>query len=144
MRQDEESALLGSHISTVEGRGNGTLDPAQKAMIRSHSIPGELHGLHAPDPVAADILRKEPEQEVYVRLQVSPVGKTISCLCGILVYISHCNILLKGQVLQMWFRNFREDVMIQNACFCFLFGVRCPVIGGGGGVPHDAGVLEVA
>lgn len=42
-------------------------------MSRSHSIPGELHGIHAPDPVAADILRKEPEQESYVRLQIGPI-----------------------------------------------------------------------
>ncbi|KAG0503249.1 hypothetical protein HPP92_003321 [Vanilla planifolia] len=40
-------------------------------MIRSHSISGDLHGVQ-PDPVAADILRKEPEQETFVRLKISP------------------------------------------------------------------------
>ncbi|XP_020522307.1 AMP deaminase [Amborella trichopoda] len=40
-------------------------------MIRSHSVSGDLHGVQ-PDPVAADILRKEPEQETFVRLKISP------------------------------------------------------------------------
>jgi AMP deaminase len=39
-------------------------------MIRTHSIAGDLHH----DPVAADILRKEPEQETYVKLNVTPLG----------------------------------------------------------------------
>lgn len=42
-------------------------------MIRSHSISGDLHGVQ-PDPIAADILRKEPEQETFVRLRISPRG----------------------------------------------------------------------
>lgn len=42
-------------------------------MIRSHSVSGDLHGVQ-PDPVAADILRKEPEQETFVRLRISPSG----------------------------------------------------------------------
>ncbi|XP_059668010.1 AMP deaminase [Cornus florida] len=41
------------------------------SMIRSHSVSGDLHGVQ-PDPVAADILRKEPEQETFVRLKISP------------------------------------------------------------------------
>ena len=44
------------------------------SLIRSHSIAGDLHGIHAPDPVAADILRKEPEQETYVKLNIDPIG----------------------------------------------------------------------
>lgn len=43
------------------------------SMIRSHSISGDLHGVQ-PDPIAADILRKEPEQETFVRLKISPSG----------------------------------------------------------------------
>jgi hypothetical protein len=43
-------------------------------LRRTHSIPGDIHGMHAPDPVAADILRKEPEQETFVRLSVTPIG----------------------------------------------------------------------
>nr|BAD94943.1 AMP deaminase like protein [Arabidopsis thaliana] len=42
---------------------------AASSMIRSHSVSGDLHGVQ-PDPIAADILRKEPEQETFVRLNV--------------------------------------------------------------------------
>ncbi|KAL6519472.1 hypothetical protein OROGR_018792 [Orobanche gracilis] len=45
--------------------------PVAASMIRSHSVSGDLHGVQ-PDPVAADILRKEPEQESFVRLRISP------------------------------------------------------------------------
>ncbi|KAJ7950002.1 AMP deaminase [Quillaja saponaria] len=41
------------------------------SMIRSHSVSGDLHGVQ-PDPIAADILRKEPEQETFARLIISP------------------------------------------------------------------------
>nr|GEW10901.1 AMP deaminase [Tanacetum cinerariifolium] len=44
---------------------------AAAALIRSHSVSGDLHGVQ-PDPVAADILRKEPEQETFVRLRITP------------------------------------------------------------------------
>lgn len=53
---------------------NGEQMPvAASTMIRSHSVSGDLHGVQ-PDPVAADILRKEPEQETFVRLKISPTG----------------------------------------------------------------------
>ncbi|PSS09821.1 AMP deaminase [Actinidia chinensis var. chinensis] len=41
------------------------------SMIHSHSVSGDLHGVQ-PDPVAADILRKEPEHETFVRLNITP------------------------------------------------------------------------
>ncbi|XP_052172914.1 AMP deaminase-like isoform X2 [Diospyros lotus] len=44
---------------------------AASSMIRTHSVAGDLHGV-PPDPVAADILRKEPEDETFVRLNISP------------------------------------------------------------------------
>ncbi|KAG8377040.1 hypothetical protein BUALT_Bualt09G0126700 [Buddleja alternifolia] len=44
---------------------------ATSSMVRSHSVSGDLHGVQ-PDPVAADILRKEPEQESFVQLRISP------------------------------------------------------------------------
>lgn len=47
------------------------------SMIRSHSISGDLHGVQ-PDPIAADILRKEPEQEIFARLRITPMG--MNCL----------------------------------------------------------------
>ncbi|PRQ42902.1 putative hydrolase [Rosa chinensis] len=44
---------------------------AASSMIRSHSVSGDLHGVQ-PDPIAADILRKEPEQETFARLKITP------------------------------------------------------------------------
>ena len=58
---------------------NGDNKPLPSAsMIRSHSVSGDLHGVQ-PDPVAADILRKEHEQETFVRMKISPSGMTL-CL----------------------------------------------------------------
>lgn len=48
-------------------------EPVASSMIRSHSVSGDLHGVQ-PDPITADILRKEPEHETFVRLRVSPAG----------------------------------------------------------------------
>ncbi|KAK7286918.1 hypothetical protein RJT34_22279 [Clitoria ternatea] len=45
---------------------------AASSMIRSHSVSGDLHGVQ-PDPIAADILRKEPEQETFTRLKITPI-----------------------------------------------------------------------
>uniref|UniRef100_A0A5B7A1W5 AMP deaminase n=1 Tax=Davidia involucrata TaxID=16924 RepID=A0A5B7A1W5_DAVIN len=62
------NANLPEHINA-----NGEQMPiATSSMIRSHSVSGDLHGVQ-PDPVAADILRKEPEQETFVRLKIAPI-----------------------------------------------------------------------
>ncbi|XP_027334826.1 AMP deaminase [Abrus precatorius] len=45
---------------------------AASSMIRSHSVSGDLHGVQ-PDPIAADILRKGPEQETFTRLNITPI-----------------------------------------------------------------------
>ncbi|XP_010558373.1 PREDICTED: AMP deaminase-like [Tarenaya hassleriana] len=53
--------------------GNGEqIGMASANIIRSHSVSRDLHGVQA-DPIAADILRKEPEQETFVRLNISPM-----------------------------------------------------------------------
>ncbi|GLJ38699.1 hypothetical protein SUGI_0788790 [Cryptomeria japonica] len=53
---------------------NGEQNPkAASSIIKSHSVSGDLHGIHATDPVAANILRKEPEQETFVRLNITPM-----------------------------------------------------------------------
>lgn len=53
---------------------NGESQPlAATSMIRSHSVSGDLHGVQ-PDPVAADILRREPEHESFIKLKISPNG----------------------------------------------------------------------
>lgn len=46
------------------------------SMIQSHSVSGNLHVVQ-PDPIAADILRKEPEQETFVRLKINPNGRSL-------------------------------------------------------------------
>ncbi|KAL5550505.1 hypothetical protein UlMin_000681 [Ulmus minor] len=55
----------------ITNSGNGEQLPIPASMIRSHSVSGDLHGVHA-DPIAADILRKEPEQETFARLKITP------------------------------------------------------------------------
>jgi hypothetical protein len=42
-------------------------------MIRSHSATGSLHGVQL-NPIAADILRKEPEHETFSRINITAVG----------------------------------------------------------------------
>ncbi|KAK7339907.1 hypothetical protein VNO77_20593 [Canavalia gladiata] len=59
---------LPDHVNT-----NGEQMPiAASSMIRSHSVSGDLHGVQ-PDPIAADILRKEPEHETFSRLIITPI-----------------------------------------------------------------------
>ncbi|OEL21941.1 AMP deaminase [Dichanthelium oligosanthes] len=51
---------------------NGAAKPSAAAnLMRSHSISNDLHAVQ-PDPVAADILRKEPQQESFIKLLTSP------------------------------------------------------------------------
>ncbi|GAB2296879.1 hypothetical protein Dimus_030980 [Dionaea muscipula] len=55
-----------------EDNVNGSQMPIPApSMIRSHSVSGDLHGVQ-PDPIAADILRKEPEHETFVQLKITP------------------------------------------------------------------------
>ncbi|KAL8262353.1 hypothetical protein R6Q59_026402 [Mikania micrantha] len=61
---------VGPECASVNANGE-QLPIAAATMIRSHSVSGDLHGVQ-PDPVAADILRKEPEQETFVRLRITP------------------------------------------------------------------------
>ncbi|KAG2380707.1 AMP deaminase [Vigna angularis] len=51
---------------------NGEQMAIAPSMIRSHSVSGDLHGVQ-PDPIAADILRKEPEHETFTRLKITPI-----------------------------------------------------------------------
>lgn len=64
---------------------------ATPSMIRSHSVSGDLHGVQ-PDPVAADILRKEPEHETFVRLRISPSGIFLIALSDALHFYRNLNI----------------------------------------------------
>ncbi|KAG5253389.1 AMP deaminase [Salix suchowensis] len=61
--------VLPQHINA-----NGEQAPVPaSSMIRSHSLSGVQ-----PDPIAADILRKEPEQETFARLKISPMAEVPS------------------------------------------------------------------
>ncbi|CAJ1948506.1 unnamed protein product [Sphenostylis stenocarpa] len=51
---------------------NGEQMAIAPSMIRSHSVSGDLHGVQ-PDPIAADILRKEPEHETFAKLKITPI-----------------------------------------------------------------------
>ncbi|KAI3473881.1 hypothetical protein Pfo_028062 [Paulownia fortunei] len=81
---DEENMTDSAKLDTTYHHTNGnanvpdhinangeSMSMATPSMIRSHSVSGDLHGVQ-PDPVAADILRKEPEQESFVQLRISP------------------------------------------------------------------------
>lgn len=60
---------LPDHVDANEGQ----MAIVSSSMIRSHSVSGDLHGVQ-PDPIAADILRKEPEHESFARLTFTPIG----------------------------------------------------------------------
>ncbi|KAL0338169.1 UNVERIFIED_CONTAM: AMP deaminase [Sesamum angustifolium] len=78
---DEDNVTDGAKLDTTYLLTNGNVENinasveskpmATPSMIRSC---GDLHGV-PPDPVAADILRKEPEQESFVQLRISPTAK---------------------------------------------------------------------
>ncbi|XP_022931847.1 AMP deaminase-like [Cucurbita moschata] len=74
---------------------------ATSSMIRSHSISGDLHGVH--DPIAADILRKEPEQETFVRLKITPSEVPLPDEVESYLVLQECLEMRKRYV-------FREDV----------------------------------
>lgn len=71
------------------GNANGESNIVASSMIRSHSVSGDLHGVQ-PDPVAADILRKEPEHETFVRLKISPSETPSADEAEVYRTIQHC------------------------------------------------------
>ncbi|XXG39706.1 hypothetical protein AAC387_Pa01g0594 [Persea americana] len=82
---------------------NGEQIPiAAASMIRSHSVSGDLHGV-PPDPVAADILRKEPEQETFVRLKITPTEVPSADEAEVYQILQECLELRESYV-------FREEV----------------------------------
>ncbi|CAK8541968.1 unnamed protein product [Lathyrus sativus] len=62
-----------NQLLTDSLNANGEQMPvAVSSMIHSHSVSGDLHGVQ-PDPITADILRKEPEHETFARLIITPL-----------------------------------------------------------------------
>ncbi|CAA6654744.1 unnamed protein product [Spirodela intermedia] len=71
-------------------------------IIRSHSVSGDLHGAQA-DPVAADILRKEPEHERFIKLRITPTETPSVDEAEVYKVLQECLKLREGYV-------FREEV----------------------------------
>ncbi|CAM8930129.1 unnamed protein product [Rhodiola kirilowii] len=77
---DEDNLTDGAKLDATYLHANGNVGPehingigeiTSGSMMRSVSVAGDLHGVQ-PDPIAADILRKEPEHENFARLCVTP------------------------------------------------------------------------
>ncbi|CAK8532717.1 unnamed protein product [Lathyrus sativus] len=69
------------------------------SMIRSHSIFGDLHGVQL-DPIAADILRKELEQEIFARLRITLMEAPSSDEVESYVILQECLEMRKIYVFQ--------------------------------------------
>ncbi|KAL7596843.1 hypothetical protein Lser_V15G30466 [Lactuca serriola] len=65
-----DNADLDTTYLHTNGMFHGSL-PEHNNANGEHSVSGDLHGVQ-PDPVAVDILRKEPEHETFLRLRISP------------------------------------------------------------------------
>ncbi|KAJ6845737.1 AMP deaminase-like [Iris pallida] len=76
---------------------------ASASMIQSHSVSGDLHGVH-PVPVAADILRREPEQATFVRMKISPSETPSADEAEVYKIIQECLDLREHYV-------FKEDIV---------------------------------
>ncbi|KAL7597498.1 hypothetical protein Lser_V15G22288 [Lactuca serriola] len=81
--------------------GHGSL-PEHNNANGEHSESRDLHGVQ-PDPVAADILRKEPEHETFVRLRIRPFETPSSDEADVYRALQGCLELRKSYV-------FRESI----------------------------------
>ena len=97
--QGPECKTLFENLPECVKENGEQLPIAASSMIRSHSVSGDLHGVQ-PDPIAADILRKEPEQETFARLKITPMGidflssfldmHILACIACFCIYIKSC------------------------------------------------------
>nr|KJB76976.1 hypothetical protein B456_012G115700 [Gossypium raimondii] len=83
---------------------------AASSMIRSHSIAGDLHGVQ-PDPIAADILRKEPEQETFARLKISPSEVPLPDEVEVYVVLQECLEMRKRYVFKEAVAPWEKEVI---------------------------------
>ncbi|KAG6489114.1 hypothetical protein ZIOFF_050372 [Zingiber officinale] len=103
--REEEGDNSKSLFQTLPDHIVGIGDPKSltaSSMIRSLSVSGDLHGVQ-PDPVAADILRREPEQETFVRLKITPTERPSPDEEDVYMIIQKCLALRESYV-------FREEV----------------------------------
>ncbi|CAK9187675.1 unnamed protein product [Ilex paraguariensis] len=95
---------------------------AASSMIHSHSVSSDLHGIQL-DPVVADILRKDPEHETFVRLKISPTGipplpalvKTFPIPKSLVLRVDELTRNVNENHLREIFSNFGEVVHVQLA-----------------------------
>ncbi|XVF08298.1 hypothetical protein REPUB_Repub06bG0214600 [Reevesia pubescens] len=83
---------------------------AASSMIRSHSVSGDLHGVQ-PDPIAADILRKEPEHETFARLKISPTEVPSPDEVEVYVVLQECLEMRKRYVFQEAVAPWEKEVI---------------------------------
>jgi hypothetical protein len=100
-------------------------------MIRSHSATASLHAPQL-NPIAADILRKEPEHETFSRINITAVGMDHfhSYLCNFIVsFISFTNIAFLTECFPNWLLNLWIGYLLcmytHDSLLVLLLGLFC-------------------
>ncbi|CAA7398203.1 unnamed protein product [Spirodela intermedia] len=100
------NAPLPDHIDS-----DGKPKPLPAAnMIRSHSVSGDLHGVQ-PDPIAADILRKEPEQETFITLKITPTETPSADEAEVFLSLQECLKLRESYVFKEEVTPWQKEVI---------------------------------
>nr|KJB36934.1 hypothetical protein B456_006G183500 [Gossypium raimondii] len=123
--EDEDNMTDNSKIDLTYLHTNGNAGPnlpdhinangeaiqiAASSMIRSHSVSGDLHGV-PPDPIAADILRKEPEHETFARLNISPTEVPSPDEVDVYVVLQECLEMRKRYVFKEAVAPWEKEVI---------------------------------
>lgn len=107
---EDQKALASSTPDLMCANGEKT-QKATNGIIKSHSISGDLHGIHAADPVAANILRKEPEQETFARLNISPIEPPSSEEAEVCLMLQECLALRERYVFREKIPPWEKEVI---------------------------------
>ncbi|XP_054783211.1 AMP deaminase-like isoform X1 [Prosopis cineraria] len=83
------------------------------SMIHSHSVSGDLHGIQ-PHPIAADILRKEPEHESFARLNVTPIEAPSPDEVEVYVILQECLEMRKRYVFKEAVAPWEKEVISER------------------------------
>ncbi|KAK8280608.1 hypothetical protein V6Z12_D09G186900 [Gossypium hirsutum] len=123
--EDEDNMTDNSKIDLTYLHTNGNAGPnlpdhinangeaiqiAASSMIRSHSVSVDLHGV-PPDPIAADILRKEPEHETFARLNISPTEVPSPDEVDVYVVLQECLEMRKRYVFKEAVAPWEKEVI---------------------------------
>ncbi|XP_078435283.1 AMP deaminase, putative / myoadenylate deaminase [Wolffia australiana] len=79
-------------------------------VIRSHTVSGDLHSVQ-PDPVTADILRKEPEHENYIKLKITPTETPSADETEVFMVLQECLKLRKAYVFTEQVTPWEKEVI---------------------------------